>query len=143
MKNLKVHSFENGIYQPRLYVVVDNRLEEITKTFKECDDSPLKVDDINDFTRAFVYNVPVLYEGDKEQGGFLIVFNSKKVMDIPTIAHECFHAVCGYADLIGIDYEENGSNEARAYLLGWMVKCCMEVKNFKDNGDERALQNGN
>lgn len=143
MKNLKVHSFENGIYQPRLYVVVDSRLEEISKSFKECNGSALKVDDVNDFTRAFVYGVPVLYDGDKNQGGFLIVFNSKKTMDMPTIAHEAFHAVCEYADLIGIDYVENGTNEARAYLLGWMVKCCIEVKNFKDNGDERALQNGN
>lgn len=131
MKKFKVHSFENGIYRPRLYVVVDDRWDEIAKNFEECNGNPLDFKEVDNLTLAVSYTAPVHPIATTKEWGFLVVFRSKKLMDIPTIAHECFHATCDYADLIGIDYVVKGTNEAWAYLLEWMVKCCMEVKNFK------------
>lgn len=132
MKRLKVHQFENGIYQPCIFIVADNRLSLISENFTETDGSELDLEDINEFVNAFVYPSPVFGKDNDNKGGWLIVFKSKKHMSTEIMAHEAYHAMEFYAEQIGLGYTPGGCNESRAYLLGWIVKCCKEVKNYKE-----------
>ena len=132
MKKIKIHQFENGIYQPCVFIVTDNRLDLIKENFTETDGNELDLYDIDCFTQAFVYQGPVIHKDNPDVGGFLIAFKNKEKMRVEIMAHEAYHAMLLYAEHIGLNYEERGCNEARAYLLEWMVKCCNEVKNFKD-----------
>jgi hypothetical protein len=50
---------------------------------------------------------------------------------IETIAHECFHAVMSVLQLKGIGYSQK-SEECFAYVLGYLVKKVVEVKQEYD-----------
>lgn len=132
MKKIKIHQFENGIYQPCVFIVADNRLDLIKENFTEIDGGEIDLSEVDCFTQAFVYQVPVIHKDNANISGMLIVFQSKQNMQVEIMAHEAYHAMLLYAEHIGLNYERGGSNEARAYLLEWMVKCCNQVKKIKD-----------
>lgn len=129
---LKVHEYENAVFPPVLFIVCSNRLNKLAEYFVEMDDSPLSLDDIDECTPAFVYRVPVVLKDKKEsEVGILIVFRHKKWMQEDVVAHEAFHASSIYADFLGISYENFGTNESRAYLLSWVVRCCQKTKTWR------------
>ena len=47
-----------------------------------------------------------------------------KRINVPTLCHECYHAVDFIMNLKGIDYL--GNNEPVAYLLGYLVNIILE-----------------
>ncbi len=56
--------------------------------------------------------------------GNLLIFIREDggVIQLPTIAHECFHASCFILDYKGCDYASNSANEQYAYVIQWMFK---------------------
>ncbi len=62
--------------------------------------------------------------------GTLGVYVAKK-RDINTIAHECFHAACFILGEAGVDLRPNRSNEAYAYLVGWLTERVYAALNNK------------
>lgn len=130
-KKLQVHKFNNDIYQPCIYVVVDNRIALIEQSFTDMlrGDESLDLSDIDNATAAFVYSNPVLFNDNDDNGGWLIVFRSRQSMTSGIIAHEAFHAMSFYSDNIGLS--DDGARESRAYLLEWIFKCIENVKTNK------------
>ena len=47
-----------------------------------------------------------------------------KGINVPTLCHECYHAVDFIMDIKGIEY--HGNNEHVAYLLGYLVNIILE-----------------
>ena len=126
---LHIHEYDNAVFPPVLFIVCDRRLDKITESFIEIDGAPLSLEDIDNYTPAFVYRQLVVPKEKKDsEPGILIVFQHKKWMQEDVVAHEAFHAACLYADYLGISYEESDANESRAYLLSWVVRCCQKTR---------------
>ena len=51
-------------------------------------------------------------------------------MDIETIAHEAMHVGLDLFHELDIEYD-GLHQEALAYLIGWVAKCCEQVKKLK------------
>ena len=47
-----------------------------------------------------------------------------KGLNVPTLCHECYHAVDFIMDIKGMEY--HGNNEHVAYLLGYLVNIILE-----------------
>jgi len=60
--------------------------------------------------------------------GTLIVFANKKAMTVSTIAHEASHGAKDLFHHIGAEVKHH---EPFEYLLGWIAKCCDQVKKNK------------
>ena len=126
---LRVYKFNNAVFPPVLFIVCDRRLSKINESFIEIDGTPLSLEDIDNYTPAFVYRSLVVPKDKKNtEAGVLIVFQHKKWMQEDVVAHEAFHAASIYADYLGISYEKSDANEPRAYLLSWVVRCCREIR---------------
>ena len=52
---------------------------------------------------------------------------ANKGINVPTLCHECYHAVDFIMNLKGIEY--HGNNEHVAYLLGYLVNIILEHVN--------------
>jgi hypothetical protein len=65
------------------------------------------------------------------ENGVLIVFRKRNYMTSSTVAHESFHAMDNIASWLSIEFIDGAANEALAYLIGWIVDCCYQVKTNK------------
>lgn len=54
----------------------------------------------------------------------------KKDMDINTITHEASHVAIDIFTELGIEINDS-NQEAFAYFIGWVAKCCEQVKKLK------------
>lgn len=58
------------------------------------------------------------------------MFASKKDMDINTITHEASHVAIDIFTELSIGLNDS-NQEAFAYFIGWVAKCCEQVKKLK------------
>lgn len=124
MSNSKttIHEFDLGIYPRKIWVAFNCPKEVLNDLFED------KFEDMDKSCDAVTYSCRRLKPDIK--GGELILFRNKKAMTTGNIAHEAFHAALDIIDYIGgrIDYD---NQEYPAYLVGYIAKCCQQVKDNK------------
>lgn len=117
---MNIFEFNPQIYPRRLWVSVSASTEELQERFGN--------DYIKDFDDSYYAETCAVQQKEPLLGGVLIRFQDLKAMSLENIAHEAAHAaieIFNYCDC-RIDVE---NQEPFAYLVGWVAKCCDEVKN--------------
>lgn len=122
MKKVECFEFDPVIYPRKLWIMVTNNPNDIYADFQNPDNPDTKIDD-NAFNKYGAFTCRAERKSDLILG-VLIVFGSKKSIDIKTIAHESFHAVEYISDDVGLQV----TDEQAAYLIGWCAECCDKVK---------------
>jgi len=120
MKKVQIHEFNPVIYPIRLYIAYTDNLQAVLENFISTDDEVLEIDWCN----GIAYSYRNIINKETKASSFLIVFKSKK-KDIPIITHEATHIARRVWEFLG---EEITGIEADAYLVEWIVKCCLEIK---------------
>ena len=123
---MQVHEFDPEIYPYKLWVVISKTSEPIMEMFKEYsgDDIIFKESFINS-SRALT--LPVIKK-DTLKYGVLLHIKSKKYLTYEVVAHESSHAAKYLFEHIGASVSEH---EPFEYVVGWVAKCCEQVKKFK------------
>ena len=116
-KKSLIHVFENGIYPIKIYVVINPTDDFIKENFLNNDDSEIKLD-CNYYTMAFVHGNVVFLKSDGKLGILVSIIN--KNIKVDAMAHEATHVANMIWDWIG---ENEPSEEANAYLVGYAAKC--------------------
>ena len=116
-KKSLIHVFENGIYPIKIYVVINPTDDFIKENFLNNDNSEIKLED-NYYTMAFVHGNVVILKSDGKFGVLVSIINKNIKVDV--IAHEAVHVANMIWDWIG---ENEPSEEANAYLVGYAAKC--------------------
>lgn len=115
--------FSNGIYPRRLHVAVGLSEDDVNRMF---------ISGRGMLTLDWEGSDAATFDEIKERAtlyyGSLVVFRSKGEMTPGTMAHEAAHVLDSFMDVLGLEREENASNEHLSYLLGWIVACMDEVK---------------
>ena len=120
---MTIHEFDPEIYPRKLWVVVGNyKIDGFSIKTEFGKDSVPLLDDSNDAATIHVH------DDIRDLGGIMIRFMNKKSMSVQNIAHESYHAACEIYKYIGADIG-NDDQEPLGYLIGWVAKCCNEVKN--------------
>lgn len=118
MSKVKIHEFPLGIYPRKIWIA-------ITKENKFDGFSDLS--EIDESCDAVVENA---HDKVNNKGGIFIRFISKNSMTTEVIAHEACHAAMEVIDYIGAKIDLN-NQEYFCYLVGYIAKCCQQVKNNK------------
>lgn len=123
MNKVVFHKFSPNIYPTNIYIAVTNNQSAISDRFmyEDCKD----IDDLSVNCDALCLSV---IERDTNDFGDLIVFRKKEYMTVPTMAHESFHCAANIFRKLGISYNDDDNNEAFAYLIGYIVDCCNQVR---------------
>ncbi len=117
----RIYEFDPVIYPRLLWIAVNPKKEVLQEYFSDTlDTDALKGKAV----------VCVVSRKIDNSAGYLIVFNSKKYMDIETIAHEATHVGLDLFHELDIEYD-GLHQEAFAYFIGWVAKCCEQVKKLK------------
>lgn len=117
---MNIFEFNPQIYPRRLWVSVGASTEELQEKFGK----EVIKEDLDDSYYAETYPIQ---QKEPLLGGVLIRFQDLKAMSLENIAHAAAHAaieIFNYCDC-RIDVE---NQEPFAYLIGWITKCCDEVK---------------
>lgn len=114
----KIHEFNIGVYPRMLWISITKH-----NKFDGFDD----LSEIDESCSAVVDNA---YDRENHKGGIFIRFTSKKIMTTDVITHESCHAAMEIIDYIGgkIDLQ---NQEYFCYLVGYIAKCCQQVKDNK------------
>lgn len=127
---MELYKFDPVIYPYRFWVAVGGKPTEIEDAFLDYDGAP--IENLTSTTEDFeAYAMDVVDKVSRERGT-LVHFASKKRMDYDVVAHECMHATSNLCDAMGIDITQR---EAPEFIIGWMAKCCEEVKKNKAKKD--------
>lgn len=124
----KIYEFDPIIYPYRIWIVVDKTPDIIIENFNEYNGDKIYKFSA-DFCRYDGFVLPVQSKNNPKYGA-VIYFSSKKEMSYEIIAHESSHAAKYLFEHIGADIQEH---EPFEYVVGWIAKCCAEVKNGKAN----------
>lgn len=116
-KKTEIHEFTLGIYPMKIWIA-------ITKGGKL---DRFNLSDIDDCTDAVV---EAANDEISNKGGVFIRFVSKKSMTTSNIAHESTHAAMCIAEYIGAKIDLN-NQEYFCYLVGYIARCCQQVKDNK------------
>ena len=117
-----IHEYDPIIYPRKVWITYDATLEELNQEFPNGYIGGDKfVEEKSSFGSTYK-------TGDKENnGGVLIRFEGKEAMTSWNMAHEAVHAAACICDYIGIAADWD-NDEAYAYLVSFIVKCCEETK---------------
>lgn len=98
---------------------VEASVEELNERFPN--------DDLKPFDDSYYAETYPVQQKEPLLGGVLIRFQDLKAMTPEIMAHEATHAAIEIFDYCNcrIDVE---NQEPFSYLMGWIVKCCDEVK---------------
>lgn len=124
-----LYRFDLEIYPRILFVLIgmdDKAVKEYFSNINVDDLQPLPSDTSDACTYQFVR------ERETRNLGALVVFKSRKCMDIKTITHESFHVLDAFVKDLDLDHDGT-NNEHLAYLLGWIASKIEEAKNNKQN----------
>lgn len=124
-----IHEFPMHMYPRTLWVTYDATPEELSKLFPT--DSQGNIINWLDGIEGFGCEMQV-YSDPKQLGGMLIRFENKEAMTPSHIAHEAIHAADDVYYFIGT-HPDVTNNEPYAYLVGYIVECCEQVMNLKDD----------
>lgn len=118
MSKVKIHEFDLGIYPRKIWIAITtgNKFDgfsELSEMDESCD--------------AVVDNA---HDDVNDKGGIFIRFSNKKAMTTENIAHESIHVALEVFSYIEarIEYQ---NQEPFCYLVGYISKCCEQVKNYK------------
>lgn len=124
-----IHEFDPVIYPRKLWICINPSTAELENSFSidtKYGSGNLKFDKYY----SLATTSPV-FKKDGDCRGVLICLKNQKSADFDIISHESIHAadyICEELGIKGQDFSEN--NEAYAYLVGWISKCCGEAKRF-------------
>lgn len=110
-----IYTFDPVIYPRRVWIAVTNEsnlegFSGVPKMDKYADAEVSEVhDDVNNL------------------GGVLIRFENIQAISAGNITHESNHAAIAIFDYVGAKFEYS-NQEPFCYLVGWIAKCCAEVK---------------
>ena len=127
MKKTTFHKFRSEIYPIAIFVAITDDYEAINERFCDLSGESLKP---QSFCDAWVQ--PVISKEDSERV-ILVCFVDKKGTTSSIIAHEALHVADIMGNWLGLDWLNNGCNEAYAYLMQWVVKCCNIVIKGKED----------
>ena len=126
---MEVHEFDPVIYPYLVWVVIGKTTNIITDTFNSYECKPIK--DLEEDTKNLnAFAMPVAHKNNSSYG-VVLYFKSKKSMSYEIVAHEASHAAKYLFDHIGADVSHH---EPFEYVIGWIARCCEEVKRYKANG---------
>lgn len=116
---MNIFEFNPQIYPRRLWVSVGASVEELNERFPN--------DDLKPFDDSYYAETYPVQQKEPLLGGVLIRFQDLKSVTPEIMAHEATHAAIEIFDYCDcrIDVE---NQEPFSYLMGWIVKCCDEVK---------------
>lgn len=126
MGKVVFHKFTSDIYPINVYITITNDQTAVTDRFS--DGYGLEIGDLPENCDALC--MTVVDKPTKERGN-LILFRKKDFMTTSTMAHESFHCAENICRELGVVYNNDENNEAIAYLIGWIVDCCEQVKRNK------------
>jgi hypothetical protein len=112
---IKLHEFNPVIY-PRLLWI------SVSKTQFED-----RFEDVSEFPRNAYAVVDCAYDKINRQGGVMIRFANRNVMNANNITHESIHAALAILDYCDVQPSIN-NQEPLTYLAGWIASCCEKVK---------------
>ena len=122
----KIHQFNPQIYPRLLWIAVGCPIDAIRDMFG-ADFPDIDADAVADTCRASVTK-------PKSRGGILIRFRNYNDINFMNVCHEASHAA-----LEIFHYSECAitpdNQEPFAYLVGWIAKCCAQVKANKFDDD--------
>lgn len=122
-----IYEFDPVIYPYKLWIVIDKTTKMIPDIFKEYNGKDIVFDDSEvDMMRAFAMTT---IHKEQNKYGALLYFKSKKSMTMGLVAHEATHAAKYLFEHINADITEH---EPFEYVVGWIAKCCGEVKTKKN-----------
>lgn len=122
MKEVNIHEFDPQIYPRKIWVAVSCPKEVLADLFD------FDLNEFDDNYAAVTYRC--MRVKPTVQGGVLILFKNKSMMTSQIISHESCHAAMAILDFIGakIDFD---NQEYFCYLVGYIAKCCQQVKDNK------------
>jgi hypothetical protein len=119
-----IHQFDPVIYPRKIWITYDATVKELNEYFPEGDGCDRYFGEMSETVDAAVY-----FTRSKDKlGGCLLRFTGRNSMDMKNVSHESVHAANGIFRYCGLDADTR-NDEAHAYLVGWIAKCCEEVKN--------------
>lgn len=123
---MELYKFDPIIYPYKLWIAIGNTPQEIEDKFYGYDGKLIK-NLVNDTKGMVAFAMPVM---DKRGDylGCVIYFRNRKTMNYNYITHECLHATKYLCTHVDIDMSWHEPSE---YIMGWMAKCCEEVKKRK------------
>lgn len=128
MERIIIRQFDPVIYPFKLWITITNNLKDLKNLFVDNKGERLK-GNLND-CKARTCNV-CLKENINSKG-ILIIFTDKEYLTAKIIAHEAYHCSVSMWNYIEETYP---SEEATAYLIGWIADC---INNLKiDNGEDK------
>ena len=124
----KIYEFDPIIYPYRIWIMVDKTPDALIENFNEYNGS--KIYKFNADTGRYDGFVFPAQSKINPRYGAVIYFTSKKEMTYELIAHESVHAAKHLFEHIDAEIDDH---EPFEYVVGWIAKCCAEVKNGKAN----------
>lgn len=121
------NEFNNEIYPISVFIGVTNCQDDVSDVF--CYDDGTEIDDLPAYCDAIVLSA---MHKKQHMRCVVVVFRDKKTSS-SVIAHEALHAADLIGNWVGLDWLSNGHNEAYAYLLQWVVRCCNVVIKGKED----------
>lgn len=121
------HEYSTDLYPVSLFIGVGSVVEDISETFTYANGE--EFDSFSPFALAVTLDA---IKKDTDERCVSIGFRSRKRATQSVIAHEAYHAMNFICDILGIEESRSGTNEAQAYLMGWIVKCCEHALKAKD-----------
>lgn len=122
-----IHEFHFEIYPRRLWITYDASVKELDEMFPADPNDPEQksFEPIEACHDAITYAVV----DNRNFGGFLIRFASKEAINFRNVSHESDHVAHKLMEFVGI-LPDLINDEPEAYIVGWVAKCCEEVKDF-------------
>lgn len=132
MSKVKIHEFDLGMYPRKIWIAIttENKFDGFSELSKMDDSYYAVVDNAHD--------------NKNNKGGLFIRFANKKAMTAENITHESTHAALEVFDYIEARIDYN-NQEPFCYLVGYIARCCEQVKNYKfkegeENGSNRKTK---
>lgn len=118
MSKVKIHEFDLGIYPRKIWIAITT--ENKFDGFSELSEMDESVGAVTEHA----------YNNETKKGGIFIRFAKRNDMSAEYISHEACHAALGVLEYIGANVEFS-NQEPFCYLVGYISKCCEQVKNNK------------
>jgi hypothetical protein len=111
-----IHCFDPVIYPIKLYIYIGKDLSFINKYFFTLDGSIIE--------EKWNKNIALCHYDIVDKKGYNSILLTFNEYHLPIVTHEAVHAALHIWDYLG---EKQVGNEANAYLVEWIYKCCVYV----------------
>lgn len=123
MKN-KLYKFDSELYPIMIYVGVTKDRGKLMSEFTERDDGSkvILAKEAEDSSAVTIFDVL-----DKDNYHSIVMLFDPEYIEYSILTHECKHAADKIFDHI---CEQDTRHESHAYLVGWLMKCCLKALNI-------------